>query len=136
MLHYKLSVFTNALLFLHSTPILETALNASVRDIADAPADVMAQYDAKTTVTKLKMCMDAMKDVRIVYCLFVVSCNIQSPLFWKSDTLLFHCIHSPNLIIHTSSQDPNKVVNMIVENITLAKPLFNNPVGNGVYTFW
>ena len=33
-------------------------------------------------------------------------------------------------------QDPVKVVNKVVENITLANPDFNNPVGNFVYTMW
>lgn len=33
-------------------------------------------------------------------------------------------------------QDPRKVVDKIVENLTLAKPAFNNPVGRGVYTLW
>jgi hypothetical protein len=28
------------------------------------------------------------------------------------------------------------VVAKIVKNITVARPLFNNPVGNGVYTLW
>ena len=45
---------------------LETAFDSSVRDIADAPADVMAQYDAKRDVTQLKKCIDALLDVSAV----------------------------------------------------------------------
>jgi hypothetical protein len=35
-----------------------------------------------------------------------------------------------------SPQDPEKVVSKIVQNVTAARPLFNNPVGNGTYTLW
>ena len=40
------------------------------------------------------------------------------------------------LFLNFASQDPVKVVNKVVENITLANPDFNNPVGNFVYTMW
>jgi hypothetical protein len=35
-----------------------------------------------------------------------------------------------------SLQDPEKVVSKIVQTVTAARPLFNNPVGKGTYTLW
>lgn len=33
-------------------------------------------------------------------------------------------------------QDPAKAVDAIIDNITLARPAFNNPVGKGIGTLW
>ena len=111
----------------------------------------MAQYDAKRDVTQLKKCIDALLDVSIVcFCSYLMCCAVgfvvracavhcmqaQTSICIKPSIPWYVFVTDPIVTHCTSSQDPNKVVNMIVDNVTLARPLFNNPVGNGVYTFW
>lgn len=64
-----------------STPILTTAFESSVQDIAGAPEEVRAQYDnTVNSVNKLKGLIDLMKDVRhtvlFVCCCFPSHCSL------------------------------------------------------------
>jgi hypothetical protein len=99
-----------------------------VRDLAGAAQDVVAQYDM-ASINALRALIDRLKDVSAAP---VSSCAGGT----VCDCLrCAHAVALPYLLV-CAVQDPEKVVAKIVKNVTVARPLFNNPVGNGVYTLW